>query len=547
MVTRNSILFFPLILIVLLIMPIASIPLTFAQSITYSVNQEWVHVWINSDGSIDLQYNITLTYLSGAPQGIITLGLPKGGYQIVSAKDLSGSSLSYSDVSQGSFYGIDITLKKPIVLNSPNYAIVYATVPGMVSPDSTNPGNVGMSFYPTTFSSASSSIKDVRVLIVLPDGVTMNNVTAGLIKYPTGVPFNNVLMEGSNVAVYWERSNWIASQQFMVGVSFPAKYVNLPGPNILLYVAIILLIVFIVAIFIIIIRRIRKAVYEKPKVSIEALGAARGLTAVEAAVILGIKPVKVLTMIIFSLLLRRFATVKDIGPPIRLELMDTAKNTGVSSPPIRYYEIDFLRAVQGDGLLDEKLLARTYLSLSDNVDRKLRGYSRADTVNYYKSVVEDGWKQVIRAGTPELKGDVIEQNIEWLLADEHYDQRFKQAFPPDIILLPRPGWYWYWPWSGPYIPGRGVPTPTGSVSSPAEVKPIPAQEWANNVVRGMESMSNNIVKDVQSFSNRLIGASAGQSQRPVRSGSNCVCACAHCACACACVGCACACAGGGAR
>jgi len=127
--------------------------------------------------------------------------MPKGGFQVDYVQDPSGDSLSYKDISQGSFYGIDVTLRGPIVLNQPNSFLVYAIVPGMVSQDPTNPGNVGMSFYPTTFSSASGSIGNVRVRIVLPEGVTSSDV-----KYPENMPFDNVLMVENNIAVYWERS-----------------------------------------------------------------------------------------------------------------------------------------------------------------------------------------------------------------------------------------------------------------------------------------------------------------------------------------------------
>lgn len=533
MVNRKAciILFF---LLLILYLPFsAPIPITSAQ-VTYTVNKEWVHLWINQDASMDLQYNITYTYLSGSPQGIFTVGIPKGGFKISYVRDLLGNSLTYSDVSQGSFYGIDVTLKGPIVLNHPYSFLVYAIVPGMVSTDSTNPGNVGMSFYPTNFPDAIGSIGNVRVLIVLPDGVTSSEV-----KYPTGIPFDNVLTEGTNVAVYWERNNWSASQQLTVGVSFPAKYVTLPGPNMGFFLTLALFMIAIIILIVFLLRRRRKAVYEKPKISIEALGAARGLTAVEAAVVVGSKPVRVLMMILFGLLKKRSIMVKETTPLIKLETVDASLR---DTSPLRYYEIDFLKAIGTDGSLDERNLARAYLGLRDNVDKKMRSYSRVDTVNYYKSVVDNAWAQVTRAGTPELKGDAIEGNMEWLLIDENYDAKFKQAFPPNIIFMPSPGWWWYW--HGPNFPNGPVSNPAGV---PTEVKPIPAQEWANSVVRGLETTTNNIVKNVQDFTNKLVAPQSSQSSRSVREGSSCVCACAHCACACACVGCACACAHGGGR
>ena len=319
---------------------------------------------------MDFQCNITMTYVSGAPQGIVTVGLPKGGFQILYVHDISGSNLQYSDVSSGSNYVIDVTLKKPIVLNQPNTFIVYATVPGMVSPDSTNQGNVGMQFAPTTFAAATGSITDIRVAIALPQGVNQSQV-----KYPAGVPFNNVFTQNGLLVVYWERTNWPAGQQFMVGVSFPSQYVSL-GPGLLFYVAIGLVLLAIITVILIIVlrKRPKKASYEKPRVAVEALGAVHGLTAVEAGVVLGVKPVRVLTMVLFALLMKHRVQVTATEPVLKVKELPPAQ--GETLPSLRYYEIDYLKSVEPDGSFNDMRLARTFLGLRDNVDRRLRGYSR---------------------------------------------------------------------------------------------------------------------------------------------------------------------------
>jgi len=505
---------------------------------TYDLSKEWVHIWINKeDGSIDIQYNITLTYLSGSPQGIVRVGMPKGGFQITYVRDPSGANLQYSDVSSGSFYGIDVYLRDPtgrIILGKAYAFLVYAIVPGMVSPDSTNPGNVGMLFIPATFVDPPpvGPIGNLRVAIVLPQGVQQGEIKT------TEIFYDNLLTEDSSYVVYWERSNWPATQQFRIGVSFPEKYVTL-GPSPWLYIIIGAVVLAAVALIVIIFLRRRKETYEKPRIAVEALGALRGLTAVEAAVVLDVKPLRVLTMILFALLMKRRIQVAAVEPIIKVKELEPPQEE--PPPSLRYYEIDYLRSIEPDGTLDDLRLAQTYLGLRDNVDRRLRGYSRADTVNYYRSVVSKAWEQVTQAGTPELRGDAIEENIEWLLTDSDFEGRFR-AFPPDVIILPRPGWWWYWP----RLPPTGGPLSTPVPTTTGEAKPIPIQEFANNIVKGLEQASNNIVKDVQAFTNRLVAPQQAEA-RSVRGASHCVCACATCACACACVGCACACAGGGAR
>jgi hypothetical protein len=557
---------------------VVSLILAFAPSahaqVTYTVSKEWVKVWVNSDSTVDFLYNISYTYLSGSPQGIFTVGMPTSGFQVHYAEDISGSSLTYQDVSQGSYYGIDVYMKQPVSLNREITFVVFASVQGLVYPDSQNPGNVGVQFFPGTFASASGT-EDLRLEIELPPGVNSSEV-----KYPTDLPFDNVFSDENRTAVYWERTSWSPGQTFPGGVSFPQQYItSTPAPSptptytfmpvptgnqgfpglgslvfgVVAFFAVILIVIAVVA-------GVAKSAYQSPLLSVEALGANRSLTAVEAGLVMGLEPVRVLTMMLYGLLLKRMVQVTETSPLIKLKKLEAPAGGAAAAYP-RYYEIDFLSAIKPDGTLDEAALARTYQGLVNTVNQKLRGYSRTDTENYYKSIVDKAWLQVTQAGTPELKGDALDKNLDWLLADGKFDDRFKTAFPPNIIIIPSPAWWWYW--GGPRVPiaqpagqvspkvggPAPPPPPTTAPSIPAKPTPLPGQDFANNVVRGMQSASNNMVKNVQDFANKLIPfAQAPQPKEGSVAGRpSCVCACHACACACACVGCACACAGGGGR
>ncbi|MGA2768439.1 MAG: hypothetical protein ABSF24_09015 [Candidatus Bathyarchaeia archaeon] len=520
-----------------------------AQDVTYSVSQEWAQIQINTDRSIYILYNITFTYLSGSPEGIFTVGMPQGGFQIQYVQDLLGATLHYQDASSGSFYGIDVYLEQPVAVNQSYTFVVYALVPDMIHEDTPNPGNVDLLFYQATFTSASGSVTDLRVEIILPPSVQTTEV-----KYPSGSPFDNVFTETNNdTAVFWERTDWPPGQQFTSGVSFPATYVSsaptptpAPFPDAATTVLLVLVFFIVGAAIFVGLKRVARMAYATPRMSIEALGANRTLTAVEAALVLDQKPVRVLTMILYGLLLKRMVAVTETEPLIKLTKLEPAQ--GQPAPRPRYYETDYLNAIRPDGTLDEQKLASTYVELTNTVDQKLRGYSRDDTTNYYKSIVDKAWTQVTQAGTPELKGDAVDKNLEWLLADDKFEDRFRTAFPPGIIIYPNPAWWWYWGGlhapTGQQRPPTPVTTPT---APPAQAKPIPGQDFANNIVRGLQTASNNIVKNVQDFANKLVPFKSPPSQHPVGGKPSCVCACHACACACACVGCACACAGGGAR
>jgi hypothetical protein len=526
-------------------------PAVNAQNVTYNVSQEWVQVQINSDASINLEYNITVTYLSGQPQGIVTVGMPQGGFQIQNVQDISGNNLQFLDVSNGNYFGIDVNLKGPIALNQPYTFIVDAFVPQMIYADQTNPGNDGLQFFPTTFASAVSPISDLRVAIILPPGVIANQT-----KYPTGFPFDSESIQGSSLVVYWERTNWPQDQTFQSGVSFPQEFISpLPTPvqnsvPVFTYIIIAVLILVVFGFIGLAIASFGKSTYQRPVVSVEALGAYRNLTAVEAGYVLEQPPVRVLTMILYGLLLKHMVQIVETEPILKLKKMPPQQ--GQPDPSPRYYEIDYLKAIKSDGTLDENNLAIAYITVANSTDEKLRGYSRGETKTYYKSVVDQAWSQVSKAGTPELQGDAIGKNLEWLLNDDKFNDRFTTAFPPGIIITPLPGWWWYWGGTRSQ-PTPIPPTPSGPqhlpmTPPPMQSKPLPGQDFANNIVKGVQTASNNVVTNVQDFANKLVPIQKqAQSQKPVTDKPSCVCACHNCACACACVSCACACAGGGAR
>jgi hypothetical protein len=509
--------------------------------VRYHIDKEWVTIWINEDASIELLYNITLTYelFSKDPEGWIEVGMPASGFFIDSVTDFEGMDLVFNDISMGSDYKIEVKFGRPMSPGDQDTVIIRAIVPNMVFIDEMNEGYVGMQFIPTYFP---EEVLNLRVVIVPPVGVSEEEIKTLDPGFLTTV--------NGDLAVFWEENNLPPNTQLTFGVSIPEEYVTISSSDtdFWLFFAFILVIIGGVVTLILILRRRRKENYAKPKISIEALGPRRGLTAVEAAVVVNTNPAKVLTMILFGILMKGLVSVVEVDPLIRVSRIEQ-KAQDTSVPRKRYYEIDFLQAIEPKGSLNEKRLARTYLSLRDNVDKKMKGYSRVDTEKYYNSIVAKAWDQVTQASTPQLKGTVIDQNLQWLLMDEKYSDKFRSAFPPDMLFMPRPGWAWYW--HSPLVPRSGGTIPVSPSARPSgtpDYQPIPAQEFADSVVSGIEKATNNLVRDAENFARRLIPPPrSAQSARSVRRRSSCVCACASCACACACVSCACACAGGGAR
>ena len=53
--------------------------------------------------------------------------------------------------------------------------------------------------------------------------------------------------------------------------------------------------------------------------------------------------------------------------------------------------------------------------------------------------MEKAWTQVEQADTPEVKGQLLDENIEWTMLDNDYDDRTRRVFVPVRSLSPRGG------------------------------------------------------------------------------------------------------------
>ena len=528
-----------------LVFALAAISTVNAQGRVYQIDHEYVKIWINQDGTIDLFYDMSLTLDSGPNINYVFIGQPQGDFTVGEAVDQYGHSLTTSDESSGSDYKVRVNLYQPLSAGRTIRFNLTTNVARMVWEDKKIEGNVGMQFTPTWWEQA--SVYDLRILVVLPTGVSSDMVNT------TMVLWDNTVVEDGRLGVYWETQNLSPDEQYPVGVSFPAEYVEnyetqttgieavFQDLGLILIAA-----VFGVIVIVAVIYAASKKSYLSPQLSMETLGIRRGLTAVEASYLLDMKPTKIVTEILYSLLQKRAVWVESTNPALKLRIMPSFKNkTGTNENPLRYYEIDFLHALKDDGTLDEGKLAHTVMFLRDTVEQKLRGYSRRDTLDYYRKIVTKAWSQVEQAGTVELASKAYDEQLLWLLLDPNTRSRTETVFH-DRPFEPSPFWFWYWYGYRHYNPH---PTYKPNVDAPAQAaKPptIPGAQFADNIATAVEKTSSSIVTDIEKFANAILPVQPPKaSHTPARSEADCVCACAACACACACVSCACACAGGG--
>ncbi|NIM92685.1 MAG: hypothetical protein GTO18_03085 [Anaerolineales bacterium] len=551
--------------LVLILIPTSQ---AFAQTYYYSVDRIIVDIFWESDGTARIEYEITFTNDPSAdPIEYVDIGVPTSKYSIT---------------------GIDAWINgRPITDLEPSPYVVPGVALGL-GPNAIKPGETGVVsvsitgvrdvlyvedqedyasalFAPTWFD-ADQVIGDTEILVrfhlppgVQPDEPRWHESPSG---WPQDAPSTS-LDEDGRVVYAWYNPDADGSTIYVFGASFPSEYIPAqilitPTPvsvggtignigdalgGFCCVGGIVLLFIFFIFIGVFSQRR-RKLAYLPPKLSIEGHGIKRGLTAVEAAILLETPLDRILTMILFALIKKDAATVVKEDP---LEIEETKPRP----EGLRVYEADFLDAMAKKKRVErERALQALMVKLVKSVQKKMKGFSLKETRAYYKSIVKKAWHQVETAETPEVKSERYADALEWEMLDDDFDGRTRRTFGTGPVFLPI--------WWGAYRPstvrpsaGRVSSTPTrtsvshskgGGVSLPS----LPGAEFASSIVTGVQTTANGLVRNVVDFTGGVTKTtnpppppstySGGRSS----GGGGCACACA-----CACAGCACACAGGG--
>jgi hypothetical protein len=281
--------------------------------------------------------------------------------------------------------------------------------------------------------------------------------------------------------------------------------------------------------------------YLPPKITVEGHGIKRGLTAIEAAVLLEQPMDKILTMILFSTIKKGAAKVIS-KEPLKVEVVDPLPEN------LRPYEKQFLEAMNKSKPSGRRrVLQETMIDLVHSVSKKMKGFSYKETVAYYESIVKRAWSQVETAQTPEIKSEKYDKVMEWTMLDDDYEDRTKDIFRSGPVIMPT-WWSRYDPTIGHSTPSTSSSRPSAPASTPTPggvgvpLPTLPGAMFAASIANGVQDFSSSVVGNLTNFTEGItnktnpIPASSGFSGSGGSSG---------CACACACAGCACACAGGG--
>ncbi|PWH14046.1 MAG: hypothetical protein DDG60_08920 [Anaerolineae bacterium] len=532
-----------------------------AQTYRFQLPKEEVHVYWNSDGTVAVDYQFTfLNDVSADPIDFVDVGLPNGSYDFGTIQaDVNGKPVRVTSDYQGDGpYGVAVELGNQAIQPGKTGTVhVYiGKIERMYYPDSKDETYASGEFSPTWFGAQYvSGNTDLSVIFHLPQGVQAEEPRYHL---PTNWPGTQEPAFGfdadGRVTYTWRSTQANGYTQYTFGASYPAKY--LPEDAIVRTTFLDLLLGGLAALFGLIARLLpfccfgvfffglpvltavqehrRKKQYIPPKISIEGHGIKRGLTAVEAAILMGQPLEKVMQMILFGVVKKGAAQVEK-RDPLELSVADPLPEG------LREYEKDFLEAFRRPQLsVRRELLRDMTVRLVKSVTEKMKGFSGKETIEYYKSINEKAWRQIEAAGTPEVKSQMFEEALEWTMLDKDYDDRARRVFTGPVYV---PTWW-----------GRYDPVFRSSTAASA---PSAAGGGFNlgsgrgSALPGAE-LAASIVTSTQNFAQRVLGGNFTESVTKVtnpppppsrsgsyRSGGG------GCACACACAGCACACAGGG--
>jgi hypothetical protein len=532
-----------------------------AQTYSFSLDQETVNVFWNEDGTSSIDYVFVFSNdNSASPIDFVDVGLPNSNFDTNSIyADVDGqeiTNISASDYQGDGDSGVAVGLGSYAIQpgRTGQVHVFIGTVRRMLRPDSQDKNYASGVFSPTWFGSQYvHGDTSMTVTFHFPPGVKpeeprWHESPSGWGSEPTDKGIDD---QGR---IYYTWANKLANgyTKYEFGVSFPTQYIPanaIVRPNIFEMLGIstdsligLCICLGFIGIFtmstVAAVRstKKRKLQYLPPKIAIEGLGIKRGLTAVEAAILMEQPLDKVLTMILFAVIKKGAASVVT-RDPLKLDV------TSPMPDGLNPYEIQFLQAFNlTEAAARRSALQDMMVDLVKTLSTKMKGFSHKETLAYYRDIVQRAWGQVEAADTPEVKSQKFDEVMEWTMLDRDYDQRTRRVFTGPIFV---PMWW------GHYDPTfRPTPVSTGGTGGGGGVSlpHLPGSDFAASMVNSVQTFSGNVIGNLTDFTGKItnktnpvpVVTSSGGSHRSSGGGGG-----HSCACACACAGCACACAGGG--
>lgn len=575
------------------------------QQYRFKVPEVRCDVLIEKDGSLRIRYQFTFENMHGArPIDIVDVGMPIKGYKVVRAS-IDGKGLTSWTPSSNIEIGPVVPLGGSAIQPGKKGVFrIEATVPpGLVWDDTTNPGYASFRFTPTWFGKRYVVDRTKLVLAyIFPKGVDPADVKWQ--KKTDRYDLKGLRKDvGNRPVVAWIR-NVSFTEPHMFGVSFPKRgmtnvqamtnwklfvfwwtkqkelqFVSGLGFYVLfgwvffkltagtgwsvflvllgvgayflytrpvLHVHFWLFVPFWLGLWRLSLWRRRKMKYFPAELCVEGGRIKRGLSAVEAAVLLEVPLGRVLNMVVFGMLSRGILRIIEDDPlTVRLDgarespiIVRRADGRRMKLHP---YEVQFLDVIRGRPLADLKFDG-AIKSLVNMVKYKMTGFDLEKTREYYRSIVDRAWKQA--KGAVDIQRDAyLDRYFGWLYMDGDFGDRWGGL---------ETGGYYYRPvWLGySHSGGGGTAGASAAPSGGGGAPDVRFSDVSHSFIGRTESVAGCLAGSADSF---LSTASADASLLDLSSidtftsdtlsamaegggGYGGGCACAGCACACACAG-----------
>jgi hypothetical protein len=545
-----------------------------AQDYRFQVPNEAAVVTINTDGTISIDYTISFKNDSGAHAiDIVDIGMPNSDYVLNSiTADVDSKAITKITASDVIDPGISLYLQNDEIPagGSGTVHAHIATVKNVIYPatETVSEPYGSLEFSPNWFDSQYVyGNTNLQVTFLFPTGLqtTETRYYTPQGGWPGPDQPESKIQDNGSIFYTWVSDQANAYTQYTFGASFPARVLaansivttpyqppsssstsstisstfNLsslcPWIFCIGFIGFFVLIIYSATIG----AKRRKLEYLPPKISMEGHGIKRGLTSVEAGILMEQPMDKIMTMILFGLLKKNAAEVVTKDPL-------TVKPANPLPADLYGYETDFLTAFQSTSDTDKRTLLQTMMvNLIKSVGEKMKGFSKKETVAFYQDIMRRAWEQVEQAATPEVKGQVYEDVMDWTMLDNNYDRRTTQVFSGPVFI-PVPIWWWRYDPTFPRttsMPATSAGMPAIPGGSKVSLPSLPGSAFAASVVGGVQNFSSKVLGNVSSFTSGVTNVTNPPPPPSTYRGSS---SGGHaCACACACAGCACACAGGG--
>ncbi|HZU85927.1 MAG TPA: hypothetical protein VFF78_00500, partial [Anaerolineaceae bacterium] len=406
-----------------------------SQSYSFRVEKAEVYFFINPDGTASVAYYLDFyNETNGATIEYVDLGMPAGQDFDLGSAIASVNDIPVTDISVWSGQGVTVALGKNSILPGKRGRVFVqvATIRKVLYDSDVQASEkyVGFQFAPSYFGSEYVNGKtDLTVTLVLPAGM---KETEPRWYTPSGWPgsadpFSNIDEQG-RVYYQWQSSNANSYTEYTFGAAFPARlapdsaivrqpFIEINPDDIPIFLMCACFGgIFIWGIYEAFVGSKRRMLqYLPPKISIEGNGIKRGLTAVEAAVLMEQPLDKVLTMILFAVIKKGAAQVVQ-RDPLKIEV------TSPLPADLRAYETAFVEAFR-DGSIgtQHKGLEAMMVALVKSVAEIMRGFSRKETATYYENIMKKAWEQVEMAETPDVKMQRFDEAIDWTMLDRNFD------------------------------------------------------------------------------------------------------------------------------